>query len=188
LILPTGAIVAVTDSETVHLFRNTGVKLVMHLVEITAAPPAPAHAGSSSRHHTGSAYPEGRRLVEDDLAAATAAFLNKLSLDGTLEHLFVVSAWGDAQTLPPRPESQAHRRAREALQPASARGHRLTDRRHLMRLWKRLPALARPTTTTALDHPNEKSPGSLFGGGGRSMRFRCANSISIFLPSRRDVT
>ena len=48
------------------------------MVEITAAPPAPANSGSSARHHTGSAM---RRLVEDDFAAATAAFLNKLSLD-----------------------------------------------------------------------------------------------------------
>jgi protein required for attachment to host cells len=57
MILPTGPTVAVADSETVHLFRNTGVKLGMHLVEITATPPAPAHAGSGSRHHTGCAYP-----------------------------------------------------------------------------------------------------------------------------------
>ena len=84
MILPTGATVAVADGETVRLFRNTGVKPGVHLVEITAAAPAPAHAGSGSRHHTGSANPDGRRLVEDDFAAVTAAFLNKLSLDGTI--------------------------------------------------------------------------------------------------------
>jgi hypothetical protein len=39
---------------------------------------------------------------------------------------------------------QDHGRTREGLQPASARGHRLTDRRRLTRLWKRLPAQARP--------------------------------------------
>jgi hypothetical protein len=60
------------------------------------------------------------------------------------------------------PERQDHKRTREGLQPASARGRRLTDRRRLTRLWKRLPAQARPvitrannsklpTTTTALD-------------------------------------
>jgi protein required for attachment to host cells len=65
------------------------------LVEITAAPPAAAHSGSGARYH-GSANPDGRRLVEDDFAAATAAFLNKLSLDGTIEHLVVVS---DPRTL-----------------------------------------------------------------------------------------
>ena len=78
MILPTGTTVAVADGETLRLFHNTGVKPGVHLVEITAAPPAPANSGSSARHHTGSAM---RRLVEDDFAAATAAFLNKLSLD-----------------------------------------------------------------------------------------------------------
>ena len=87
MILPTGTTVAVADGETVRLFRNTGVKPGVHLVEITAAPPAPAHSGSGTRHHAGSANPDGRRLDEDDFAAATAAFLNKLSLDGTIEHL-----------------------------------------------------------------------------------------------------
>ena len=120
------------------------------MVEITAAPPAPAHSGSGARHHTSSVNPDGRRLVEDDFAAATAAFLNKLSLDGTIEHLVVVS---DPRTLG---EMRKHfhrdlrgriigeRRPGEGLQPASARGHRLTDRRRLTRLWKRLPAQARP--------------------------------------------
>jgi protein required for attachment to host cells len=78
MILPTGATVAVADGETVRLFHNIGVKPGVHLVEITAAPPAPA------------------RLIEDDFAAATAAFLNKLSLDGTIEHLVLVS---DPRTL-----------------------------------------------------------------------------------------
>ena len=72
--------------------------------------------------------------------------------------------WGDARVLPPRPERQDHRRAVEGLQPASAPGHLLTDRRRLTHLWKRLPAQGRPvitrannsnllTTTTALDQP-----------------------------------
>lgn len=96
MILPAGATVAVADGETVRLFRNTGARPGVHLVEITAAPPAAAHAGSGARHHTGSANPDGRRLVEDDFAAATAAFLNKFSPDGTIEHLVVVS---DPRTL-----------------------------------------------------------------------------------------
>ena len=96
MILPIGTTVAVADGETVRLFHNTGVKPGVHLVEITPAPPAPVHSGSGARHHTSSANPDGRRLVEDDFAAATAAFLNKLSLDGTIEHLVVVS---DPRTL-----------------------------------------------------------------------------------------
>jgi protein required for attachment to host cells len=96
MILPTGTTIAVADGETVRLFHNTGVKPSVHLVEITAAPPAPSHSGSGARHHTGSANPDSRRLDEDDFAAATAEFLNKLSLDGTIEHLVVVS---DPRTL-----------------------------------------------------------------------------------------
>jgi protein required for attachment to host cells len=73
-----------------------GVKPGVHLVKITAAPPAPAHSGSGARHHTGSANPDGKRHVEDDFAAARPAFLNKLSMDGTIEHLVIVS---DPRTL-----------------------------------------------------------------------------------------
>src|SRR3954469_24991928 len=94
MILPSGTTVAVADGETVRLFHNTGVKPGVHLVEITATPPA--HSGSGARHHIGFANPDGRRLDEDDFAAATAAFLNKLSLDGTIKHLVVVS---DPRTL-----------------------------------------------------------------------------------------
>jgi protein required for attachment to host cells len=96
MILPTGTTVAVADGEMVRLFHNTGVKPGVHLVEITETPPPAAHSGSGVRHHTGSANPDGRRLVEDDFAAATAAFLNKLSLDGTIEHLVIIS---DPRTL-----------------------------------------------------------------------------------------
>jgi protein required for attachment to host cells len=63
MILPTGTTVAVADGETIRLFHNTGVKPGVHLVEITAAR-APAHSGSGARHHTGSANPDGRRLVK----------------------------------------------------------------------------------------------------------------------------
>ena len=42
MILPTSTTVAVADGETVRLFHNAGVKPEVHLVEITAAPPAPA--------------------------------------------------------------------------------------------------------------------------------------------------
>jgi protein required for attachment to host cells len=96
MILPSGTTIAVADGETVRLFHNTGVKPGVHLVEIAEAPSALAHSGSGARHHTGSANPDARRLAEDDFAAATAAFLNKLSLDGTIEHLVVVS---DPRTL-----------------------------------------------------------------------------------------
>ena len=70
MILPTGTTVAVADGETIRLFHNTGVKPGVHVVEITAGPPAPAHSGSGARHPTDSANPDDRRLVEDDFAGS----------------------------------------------------------------------------------------------------------------------
>jgi protein required for attachment to host cells len=90
MILPSRTTVAVADGETLRLFRNTGVKPGVHLVEITMAPPTSANAGSGARHYTGSANPDDRRLLEDDFAAGTAALLNKLSSDGTIGHLVLV--------------------------------------------------------------------------------------------------
>ena len=74
------------------------------------------------------------------------------------------------------PERQDHRRTREGLQPVSARGRRLTDRRRLTRLWKRLPAQARPaitrannsklpTTTNALDQPEPNQASKCISNG-----------------------
>jgi hypothetical protein len=73
-------------------------------------------------------------------------------------------------------EQQDQRRTREGLQPVSARGHCLTDRRRLTRLWKRLPAQARPvitrannsklpTTATALDQPEPNQPSKCISNG-----------------------
>jgi len=96
LILPTGTTVAVADGETLRLFHNTGVKPGVHLVEITPGALAPVNAGSGARHHTGSANPDDKRVIKEDFVAATAAFLNTLSLDGTIEHLVLVT---DPRTL-----------------------------------------------------------------------------------------
>ena len=91
MILPTGTTVAVVDGEMLRLFHHSGVKPGVHLVEITPPMLEPTNSGSGTRHHTGSANPDARRLAEDDFAAATAAFLNRQSLDGKIEHLVVVA-------------------------------------------------------------------------------------------------
>src|ERR1700743_2546501 len=96
MMLPTGTTIAVADGATIRLFHTTGLKPEGTLVEITAAPSAIAYSGSGACHHTSPATPDGRRLFKDDFAAATAAFLNKLGLDGTIEHLVIVS---DPRTL-----------------------------------------------------------------------------------------
>jgi protein required for attachment to host cells len=92
MILPAGTTVAVADGGMVRLFHNTGVKPGVHLVEITETSPTGTHALRQSR----STDSDGRQLFGEEFAAATAAFLNKLSLDGTIEHLVVVS---DPRTL-----------------------------------------------------------------------------------------
>src|ERR1700742_3675104 len=67
-------------------------------------------------------------------------------------------------------------RTRDGLQPASARGHCVTDRRRLKRLWKRLPAQVRPviirannsklpTTATAPDQDEPDRPCRCIGNG-----------------------
>ncbi|GLQ56119.1 host attachment family protein [Devosia nitrariae] len=96
MILPPGTTVAVADGATLRLFRNKGVKPGVHLVEITPPALELTNSGSGTRHHTGSANPDARRLSEDDFAASTAAFLNKLSMDGKVEYLVVVA---DPRTL-----------------------------------------------------------------------------------------
>ena len=179
MILPTGTTVAVADGETVRLFRNTGVKNGVHLVEITAAPPAPAHSGSGAPSH---------RLCQPRWQAARRGRLRgnygraPEQAEPGRDHktsrrcLRPQDPGGDAQALPPRPERQDHGRVSEGLQPASARGHRLIDRRRLTRLWKRLPAQAcpvitrannskLPTTTTALDQPEQNQPSKCISNG-----------------------
>ena len=138
MILPTGTTVAVVDGETVRLFHNTGVKPGVHLVEITAAPPAAAHSGSGARHH---------RLCQPRWEAARRGRLRgsygrvpEQAKPGRHHKtpgrcLRPQDAGRDAQTLPPRPERQDHGRVREGSQPASARGYRLIDRQRLTRLW-----------------------------------------------------
>ena len=51
MILPTVATVAAADRETLRLLCNTAVKPSVPLVEITAAPSAPANSGSGACHH-----------------------------------------------------------------------------------------------------------------------------------------
>jgi hypothetical protein len=204
MILPTGTTVAVADGETVRLFHNTGVKPGVHLVEITAAPPAPAHCAPSHRlcQPRWQAARRGRLRGSDGRVPEQAQPRRDHKTPGRC--LRPQDLGGDAQALPPRPERQDHRRVREGLQPASARGHRLIDRRHLTRLRKRLPAQARPViicsnssklpaTTTALDQPEPSFPGSLTTArtNGRPDKWKsqsmpAAASRPPMKPSKRD--
>ena len=96
MILPVGTTVAVADGATLRLFHNWGLKPGVHLVEITPPTLQLTSSGSRAHHRTGSANPDAQRLAEDDFAASTAEFLNRLSLGGNIEHLVVVA---DPRTL-----------------------------------------------------------------------------------------
>ena len=96
MILPIGATVAVVDGSRIRLFQNKGVEHGGHLVEIPAEGVERKNAGSGSRHHAGAANPDPARLSEDDFSAAAAAVLNRLSLEGAIEHLVLIA---DPKTL-----------------------------------------------------------------------------------------
>jgi protein required for attachment to host cells len=96
MILPKGSTVAVVDGSRIRLFQNKGAEHGGHLVEIAVQGVERENAGSGSRHHTGAANPDSARLTEDDFSAAAAAVLNKLSLEGAIEHLVLIA---DPRTL-----------------------------------------------------------------------------------------
>jgi protein required for attachment to host cells len=73
---------------TIGMESEQGAGTLVRLFLPRFAPGANRRGAAERRHAS--------RLVEDDFAAATAALLNKLSLDGTIEHLVVVS---DPRTL-----------------------------------------------------------------------------------------
>jgi hypothetical protein len=79
MILPTAMTVAVADGETIRLFRNTGVKPGVHLVEITAAPPAPAHSGSgvSCTHNVRLPLSRERNVIAVALSGSTTILPTK---------------------------------------------------------------------------------------------------------------
>jgi hypothetical protein len=138
MILPTGTTVAVADGETVRLF-HTGVKPGVH---------GRNHGGSACARPLRLGCAPSHRLCQPRWQAARRGRLRGSygrvpeRAQPRRDHkapgrcLRPQDPGGDAQALPPRPERQDHRRVREGLQPASARGHRLIDRRRLTRLMR----------------------------------------------------
>jgi protein required for attachment to host cells len=96
MILPNGAIVAVVDGERMRLFRNIGHEPHIDLADLPEPDLGAGNTGSGSRHHSSSANPDGRRLEEDDFAAAAAGYLNREVLAGKIEQLVIVA---DPRTL-----------------------------------------------------------------------------------------
>ncbi len=106
MILPNDTTVAVANGEKLRLFRNKGMEPSIRLEEEEASI-QPANQGSGGRHRSTSANPDESRLEEDNFAAAVAAHLNGMALDGSLSSLFVVA---DPRTL-----GEMRRHFRDAL-------------------------------------------------------------------------
>lgn len=96
MIVPNDAVVVVANGETLKLFRNKGAEPHIRLVELPS-PELDAHnRGSGSRHKSSTANPDGRRLDEDNFAAAVADHLNQQVLARQIGALFVIA---DPRTL-----------------------------------------------------------------------------------------
>jgi protein required for attachment to host cells len=94
--VPNDAVVVVANGETLKLFRNKGAEPHIRLVELPS-PDLDAHNhGSGSRHRSSTANPDGRRLDEDNFAAAVAEHLKQQVLAHQIGALFVIA---DPRTL-----------------------------------------------------------------------------------------
>lgn len=91
MILPHGAFVVVADGKTMRLLRNRASEPDIDLDELDHPSLATSNAGSGLRHHNEAANPDSDRKTEDGFAAAIAALLNRMVLDGTLQQLFVIA-------------------------------------------------------------------------------------------------
>ncbi len=96
MILPNDTTVAVVDGEKLRMYRNKGMEPRIQLVPEVAGVIQPANQGSDGRHRSTAANPDSSRLEEDNFAAAAAAYLNRLALDGAISSLFVIA---DPRTL-----------------------------------------------------------------------------------------
>lgn len=96
MILPNDTIVAVADGNRMRLFRNKGAEPHIRLVGLDEPEIDAANQGSGARHRNSSANPDAGRLAEDDFAAAAAAHLNRLALQGEAGPFYIVA---DPRTL-----------------------------------------------------------------------------------------
>ncbi len=96
MILPNAAVVAVVDGEKMRLFRNNGHEPHISLVDLPKPDLDVVNTGSGERHRSSSANPDRSRLVEDDFAAAAAAYLNREALAGNIPALVIIA---DPRTL-----------------------------------------------------------------------------------------
>ncbi len=91
MILPHDATVAVVDGEKLRLFRNRAPEPHIQLVALDVPEIDAVNQGSGMRHRSVAANPDTARLREDDFAAAVAAYLNRLVLEGHVDALYVAA-------------------------------------------------------------------------------------------------
>lgn len=91
MILPHDAIVAVVDGEKLRLFRNRAPEPNVRLETLDVPEIDAVNQGSGMRHRSVAANPDDARLREDDFAAAVAACLNRMVLEGRIDALYVVA-------------------------------------------------------------------------------------------------
>ncbi len=96
MILPNGATVAVLDGSKMRLYRNKGHEPAIELAALPGFRPHGGEAGSGARHRSSAANPDGRRLAEDNFAAAASEHLNRGALSNQIEKLLIIA---DARTL-----------------------------------------------------------------------------------------
>jgi protein required for attachment to host cells len=85
-------LVAVIDGEKFTLFRNSGSVAEPKLSAVANPDLGDADAiPSGGRHHSSSANPDDRQLVEDGHSAAVADQLNKMALKGEIGSIVIVS-------------------------------------------------------------------------------------------------
>ncbi len=96
MLIPHGTLVAVADGATLKLFVNKAKEPAIDLVLHEHPEIASTNAGSGLRHHHEASNPDADRKAEDGFAAGVAASLNRMALDGSVEHLFVIA---DPRTL-----------------------------------------------------------------------------------------
>jgi len=96
MLLPHGAIIALTDGKNFELFRNTGSIAAPELTSL----PAPSLEGTNKsagvHHRSSTGNPDEKRLEEDAHAATVADWLNGQILGHKIETLVVIA---DPRTL-----------------------------------------------------------------------------------------
>lgn len=91
MILPMHALVAVADSEKLHLYRNTGTETHLKLTQV-ATPPLEKHTAGGTSHISDTAHMEVRHKEEAQRAIAVALSLNEWAMHNDFEALLVIAA------------------------------------------------------------------------------------------------